>query len=37
MKKSAMLIGNVLIVLTILGFTLFYVNSEHKRTVSNQT
>ena len=37
MKKSAMLIGNVLIVLTILGFTLFYVNGEHKRTLSSQT
>ena len=31
MKKSLMLLGNIVIVLAILGLILFYVSSEHKK------
>ena len=37
MKKTAMILGNALIVLVILGLTLFYVSSEHKRMFSSHT
>ncbi len=31
MKKSAMILGNALIVLVILGLTLFYTSGEYRR------
>ena len=37
MKKSLMLLGNIVIVLVILILTLFYVSSEHKRLFLAQT
>ena len=37
MKKSVMILGNALIILIILGLTIFYVSSEHKRMFSAQT
>ena len=37
MKKSVMILGNALIILIILGLTVFYVSSEHNRIFSAQT
>ena len=36
MKRIVMLLGNIAIVLFILGLTLFYVSNEHKRMYSVQ-
>ncbi len=37
MKKSLMILGNVLIVLLILTFLTFYTSSEHRRLLASQT
>ena len=37
MKKSAMILGNALIVLVILVLTLFYTNGEHQRMFRTRT
>ena len=37
MKKSLMILGNLLIILAIMAFVLFYVGNERQRMITSRT